>query len=204
LGSPPKETAGSDWREPATFRNDSLHLSYFRNDAPNASQTGMGKSMRQYVSRRALQAACSRLASLNAPQLPLFRAAADYRIAVVGIHGADVRWPASALGRLDLPTVILVGADIDGTEADRPPQCWKWLNKLHTWARMAIVHGVAGEADHYRIAVPAAQRFQRLAFIECRSEHIAGWASLPWRLPPLVITPCDQAHTVATRPEAMH
>src|ERR1700722_17548943 len=149
----------------------------------------MEKSMRQYVSRRvALEAACSRLASLNAPQLPLVRAVADYRIAVVGIYGADVRWPASALARLDLPTVVLIGADMDGPEPDPPPESWKCRNKLHAWARMAIVHGAAGEADHYRIAVAAAQRFQRLAFIECRSEHIEGWASLPWCLPPLVIT----------------
>ena len=161
--------------------------------------------MHRYVSRRAaLEAACSRLASLNAPHLPLFRAVADHRIAVVGIYGADVRWPAAALARINLPTVILIDADIDGPEPDPPPERWKCRDRLSTWARAAIVHGAGGEAQHYRIAVAAAERFRRLAFIECRSEHAQGWASLPWRLPPLVITPTDRPHPVASMQRAMH
>jgi hypothetical protein len=165
----------------------------------------MEKSMRQYVSTRAaLEAACSRLASLNAPQLPLFRAVADCRIAVVGIYVSDVRWPAATLARLRLPTVVLIGADIDGSDPDPPPERWICRNKLHAWARAAIVHGAGGEPEHYRLAVSAVERYRRLAFIECRSEHAPGWASLPWCVPPLVITPRDLAHPVATRPETVH
>ena len=161
--------------------------------------------MHKYIpARNAPEVICSRLASLNAPQLPLFRAAADDRIAVAGIYGPDVRWPAAGLAPSRLPTVILIGADIDGSEPDRPSECWRCRNKLGAWARAAIIHGASGEADHYRLAVSVAERLRRLALIECRSDHIQGWASLPWCVTPLVISPRDHAHPVAPTRDAMH
>ena len=114
--------------------------------------------MHRYVSRRAaLEEACTRLASLNAPQLPLFRAVADSRIAVIGIYGPEVRWPVAALARLRLPTVVLIGADVDGPEPDRPTEHWVCRHRLRLWARAAIIHGAGGEVEHYRLTVSAAE-----------------------------------------------
>jgi hypothetical protein len=161
--------------------------------------------MRKYISRRAeLEDACSRVASLKAAQLSLFRAVADYRIAVVGICGSDVRWPAAALARSDLSTVVLIDSDTVGPDPDPPPERWMCRNRPPGWARAEIAHGAGGEAGHSRLAVAEAERFRRPASIECRSEHPRGWASQPWRRPPVVITPRDRTYPVPTRPEGMH
>ena len=94
------------------------------------------------------------------------------------------------------PAVVLVGADVDGIEPDPPAERWACARELCGWAHAAIINGSRGDAAHYRMASAAGAFFHKLAFIECRTEHVEGWESLPWKMPPLVIAPSAGPHPV--------
>jgi hypothetical protein len=69
---------------------------------------------------------------------------------------------------------------------------------LAQWARAALVHGAAGEAAHYELALVAAHGCRRVLIIETDSAHVAAWCRALGdgrRMPLLCIVPPDgRAH----------
>lgn len=147
-----------------------------------------------YFTRRSqLEVACARLAAMQAPQLPLYRAAADGRIGIISICAAGADWPWAMVDRAKLPTVVVIGADA-GSGDDPGPDAWKAAEGLRHWCAAAIVHGAGGEPDHYRIAAEAAETYRRLAFIECTSPEVRSWAEFLCCPQTLLILPRDGVH----------
>ncbi len=123
----------------------------------------------------ALEAVCARGAAMQAAILPMLRAAADGRIALALVLDATAPLPIGRLKRCGRPAVVLIGADM-GADEDPPPERWECLPKLRRWARAGVIHGAAGEPEHYRAAVGAAQLHRRLALVECSSRQAQAWA----------------------------
>lgn len=71
-----------------------------------------------------------------------------------------------------LPAVVLVGDDDD---APTGPAGFKPAQRLLAWAHHVVIHGAAGDPEHYRAAVIAAQVTGRLLLIECVSKTIPAW-----------------------------
>ncbi|MGI4939844.1 MAG: hypothetical protein ACRYHQ_04640 [Janthinobacterium lividum] len=68
---------------------------------------------------------------------------------------------------------------------------------MKAWAAAAVIHGAAGEADHYRDAVVMAEMFGRLAFIETTSSLARSWAAFLAPVPWTGYLPIEGAHPVA-------
>ena len=155
-----------------------------------------------FTRRTQLEAACARLASMHAPQLPLYRAAADGRISIINICAPDVAWPQVMIATARKPTVVVIGADT-GAGDDPGPEDWKAAEGLRRWCEAAIVHGAGGEPGHYRMAAEAAEIYERLALVECTADQVQPWADFLGCPRTLRIIPRGGAHPVAPRCEAV-
>jgi hypothetical protein len=140
-----------------------------------------------------LETVCAKLVAAGAPQLPLWRAVADRRIALIHIIGPEAAWPSATLERLPMPLVVLVGADM-GAGNDAPPDKWQCARRLKYWCRAAIIHGAGGKPEHYRIAVAAAEACRRVALIETTSEQAPSWKALIGCPRTLLILPREGEH----------
>jgi hypothetical protein len=75
-----------------------------------------------------------------------------------------------------------------------PAERWACRNGLVCCASTAFVQGPAGDPELDRMAVRMAKQHQRLAPIECRSEHILTWARPRWNVVPIVIITSEHKH----------
>lgn len=162
----------------------------------------------ELTTRADLERMCDAAGRLGLVQLPLFRAAADGLLALIRIEHSSAAWPAREIERVSSrPICITIGAD-PGAEFPQPPGPDEWVcaRRLRWWCRngAAIVHGAAGEMDHYRYAVIAAVMSRRLAFIETTSAHAAAWNAFLGCPHTLVLVPPDgAAHPIPERPAVM-
>ena len=155
-----------------------------------------------FTHRDQLEVACARLASMRAPQLPLYRAAADGRVRIINVCAADAAWPTAMIAKSTGPTAVVVGAD-QGAGDDPGPHKWRAAKGLRRWCAAAIVHGAGGETGHYRLAVDAAETFQRLALIECTADQVQPWTAFLGCPRTLMIVPRDGVHPVMPPREAL-
>jgi hypothetical protein len=144
-----------------------------------------------------LERVCAFMASSGAPQLPLFRAAADLRVNIVFIVDPTSPWPGGTIKQATRPIVALVGGDQDIGGPDPAPRDWLCARRLRDWCHCAIVHGSGGEAEHYREAVRAAEFTGRCALIETTSARAPDWAEYLRPKRTLIITPAGGAHPIA-------
>jgi hypothetical protein len=151
-----------------------------------------------------LERACAFLAASQAPQLPLWRAAADGRINIVWIADLSRPWPGGVVKRSTRPIVACVGADMDIGGPDPRPTDWLCARRLRDWCACAIVHGSGGQPRHYREAVRAAELTGRCAVVETTSLRVREWAEYLSPRRTLVIVPREGVHPITTAREAMH
>lgn len=148
---------------------------------------------------------CSFMGNAHAPQLPLFRAAADGLLAVVHITDATATFPRRLANRTGRPVVVLIGADPDIGKPP-PPSEWRCATEAAGWARAAMIHAAGGEPGHYREAARATLAVGRFMLIETNSTDYAAWLGI---VRPLVagavrlVLPTDGAHPKPMAREAV-
>lgn len=121
-------------------------------------------------------------------RLPLFRAACDGRIALIEPQRGSII-AGRVLKSIRRPAILLIG---DDDETPSGPNGWACARRARRWASAAIVHAAGGDAAHYRAAVEAAERHQRVLLVETTSRYQETWASfLPPALPVAIITTRD-------------
>lgn len=93
------------------------------------------------------------------------------------------------------PAIVLVGDD-DGLETG--PAGWSCIERAIRWPASVVIHAAGAEAEHYELALAAAQICRRLLFIECGSRSAPGWIEAVRRAPQrpnvLVIEARDGVH----------
>lgn len=147
--------------------------------------------------RTALEALCARAVATGAPQLPLFRAAADGVIALAFIHDRSAAWPRRMVEGSRRPLVLLVGDDPGPGALSLGPRAWTCARRLRDWIGAhgaVIVHGGSGQPEHYRQAVIATAVVQRVAVIECGSDQAQAWVKFMRCPQTLLILPSDGQH----------
>jgi hypothetical protein len=80
----------------------------------------------------------------------------------------DQRAPLQSMRRCNLPVLAWIG---DDDEMSCGPDGWR--PALHTahWARAAMIHAAAGEAQHYCMLVAATIMTRRVLLVETSSQH---------------------------------
>ena len=149
------------------------------------------------TSREALHQIAQRMIAACVPAAPLYAAAAAGQIALIVVEAADAAWPAETIARVRRPTVVLLSGDPGWGQPTFGPGRWRCAKKLRSWAAGAIVHGAAGEADHYREAVVLGLMFERLACIETTSSLARSWGAFLAPLPVAGYLPREGVHPVA-------
>jgi len=140
----------------------------------------------------AVERACDFLARAQAPQLPLWRAVADRRIALLHIAGPGAKWPARRIASITRPIVVLVGDDPPpGHDAALGPLGWRCAARLRRWCNWAMVHGAGGEHGHYSAAAQAAEMVGRVALVETSSHKANAWRDFIACPNTLLIVPRD-------------
>ena len=74
-----------------------------------------------------------------------------------------------------LPGLMLIGDDDHAAEDG--PETWPIAPRALRWARFVLIHGGAGDPEHYEYTVVLAQEHKRLLMIECSSAAIPAWAA---------------------------
>ena len=156
----------------------------------------MSGDAHKVTAQATLQAVADRLALIGAPQAPLYAAAAASQIALIVIAAPDAAWPADTIARLTRPTVVVLSGDPGWGEPTFGPGRWRCAKKLRTWAGMAVIHGAAGEADHYRQAVLCTALIGHVAFIETTSSLAQTWNAFMAPVPRIGFLPSEGAHPV--------
>jgi len=160
---------------------------------------------KKVTTRAGLDRVCSVAASLRAPQLPLFRAAADGFLAVIYITDAAAPFPRRLANRAGRPVALLIGADPDVGQTP-PPHEWRCATDAAAWARSAMVHAAGGEAVHYHEAVRTTLAAGRFVLIETNSANYAAWLKI---FRPLMrggirlVYPTNGVHPIAMMREAV-
>lgn len=153
-------------------------------------------------SREALQEVAARMAQAKAPQAVLFAAAATGHLALVYVPTPGSPWPSETVERLTRPAVVLLAGDLGYGETSVGPGRWRCARKARGWAASAIVHGGAGERDHYIGAVAMAELMQRVLMVETTSALVDAWGAFLAPLPRVGFRPSKGVHPV--RPGVMH
>jgi hypothetical protein len=153
-------------------------------------------------SRTELQKLAARMAQAGAPQAVLFAAAAAGKIAVVYVPTPDSPWPAQTVARLTRPAVVLLAGDPGYGETSSGPGRWRCARKAKGWAASAIVHGGAGERDHYVGALAMAELMQRVLMVETTSALVDAWGTFLAPLPRIGFRPSKGVHPV--QPGVVH
>ncbi len=149
-------------------------------------------------SRVELERACTALTAMQAPALPVMRAAADGLIAAVYVADCRAKWPERELAKFRRPVLMVIGDDNEPERLSTPPSGWRCARMLRAWAKSAIVHGAGGEADHYRLAVLMALTAERAVLVETSSACAVPWAEFLFpTVPTLLIVPRSGPHPVA-------
>ena len=148
---------------------------------------------------------CSFMGNAYAPQLPLYRAAADGAMALVHITDHTASFPRRLANRAGRPVALLIGADPDVGKPP-PPHEWRCAEAAARWCRGAMVHGAGGEPEHYREAVRATLAVGRFVMIETNAADYMAWCAI---FRPLMrghlalIYPIDGVHPVSMGRGAM-
>ncbi len=153
-------------------------------------------------SRNALREIAARMAQAKAPQACLFAAADAGRIALVYVPSHDSPWPAQTVERLTRPAVVLLAGDPGYGEASFGPVRWRCASKAKSWAASAIVHGGAGEREHYIGALAMAELMQRVLMVETTSALVDAWGTFLSPLPRIGFRPSKGVHPI--KPGAVH
>jgi hypothetical protein len=143
------------------------------------------------------------LTAMQAPALPVIRAAADGLIAAVNISDPSAKWPERELARFRRPVLLIVADDLEPERPSTPPSGWRCARMLRAWAKSAIVHGAGGEAEHYRLVVVAALTTGRAVMVETSSTCAVPWAEFLFPLPTLLILPRSGPHPIMPERGAM-
>ena len=121
--------------------------------------------------------------------LPMFAAVAQ-GLGLVVVQDRETSPSAlhRALDAVREPAALILDGDDYRPGA---PSDWRCGRAALDWARVALVHGAAGEREHYEAAVLAAALTGRLLIVHCSSGEATAWAerTAAARLCPLVITP---------------
>lgn len=158
--------------------------------------------------RAYLEEACEKMAMINDPHLPLFRDAADGRVALGWAYHSGAEWAFKRIRAVTMPAVFIVGDDPHPERRGIGPAGWPMATKLRHWVRngAAIVHGSSGEPEHYREASVAARYIGRCVLVECESRHALAWAAFlacPRTL--LIVPPAGtEAHPTQQHGETVH
>ena len=147
--------------------------------------------------REMLQLIARRATAAGAVQAPFYAAAAAGQIALICIEDIGASWPAETVCKTRRPTIVLLSGDPGWGQPTFGPSRWRCAKPLKAWAAAGIVHGAAGQLDHYREAVMLAQVFGRLAFIETTSSLARCWSAFLDPLPRTGYLPAEGAHPVA-------
>jgi hypothetical protein len=103
--------------------------------------------------------------------IPLFRGVREGLISAVwNVRGTQVE--PSVLDLKRRPTVIVVG---DDDYRSTGPSGWPQAARLMRWANALLLHGAAGEPEHYGLAVAAAVVRKRMLFVQTSSSRLAEW-----------------------------
>lgn len=153
-------------------------------------------------SRAELQKLVARMTQAKAPQAVLFAAAAAGRIALVYVPTPGSPWPSETIMGLTRPTVVLLAGDPGYGEASFGPSRWHCASNVKGWAASAIVHGGAGERDHYVGALAMAELMHRVVMIETTSALVDAWGVFLAPLPRIGFRPSAGVHPV--RPGVVH
>jgi hypothetical protein len=104
------------------------------------------------------------------------------------------------------PTCVMIGGDPGYGQPDHPPSAWACAKRLKYWCQNggAIVHGAAGNADHYREGAAATVLLRRVAFIECTSAQAPAWNTFLGCPRTLVIVPERGPHPVPDPVGSVH
>lgn len=155
--------------------------------------------------REDLERTCDVLAAMGAPLLPVFRAAADGHIELAVIGHPKTAWPTKALAKVRKPCLVIVSGDTEPEEPSVGPQFWRCARQIRLWAKSGIVHGAAGEPDHYRLAASLATTSGQAAMIETASRHVLAWSEMLNPVPVMLIVPPNGvSHPIGTRQEVRH
>ena len=149
------------------------------------------------TSQPALREIADRMTAAGAPQVPLYAAAAAGQIALIVIEAPDAAWPAETIARVRRPTVVVLSGDPGWGQPTYGPGRWRCARKLRNWAAGAIVHGAAGERDHYLEAVALGTILGCLAFVETTSSLARTWGAFLAPIPCMGYLPAEGAHPVA-------
>lgn len=86
-----------------------------------------------------------------------------------GMSGAFKKWAAM----IRLPGLLLIGDD-DHSPVDGP-DAWPIARRAFQWTNFVLLHGGAGDASHYEMAVGLTKQYRRLLIVECSSATLPAW-----------------------------
>jgi hypothetical protein len=110
----------------------------------------------------------------GAPQFPLLQAVYAGAVAYLPIYRTTTAHTVKEwIGQTKGPAVATIGDD-DHAVKDGPGT-WPVASRLLRWAQFVILHGAAGEPEHYQQAVVLANTFGRVLLIECASHNLEAW-----------------------------
>jgi len=108
----------------------------------------------------------------------------------------DQRAPLDTMRRCALPVLCWLG---DDDELSCGPAGWCPALPAAHWARAAMIHAAAGEAQHYAMLVAATILTGRVLLVETASRHAAAWRALMPGKPTMSILPRGGLHPIDTR-----
>ena len=142
------------------------------------------------VGKRAdLRDISARMAAADVPSAPLYSAVAEGRIALIRVDDPASRLESSGIVGITRPTVVVLSGDPGWGEPTFGPGRWRCAKQVRSWGVSAIVHGAAGQPEHYATAVLTAQIMHRLVLIETTSALVNAWRAFLHPLPMICIVP---------------
>jgi hypothetical protein len=87
--------------------------------------------------------------------------------------------PIKLLDQIKHPVIVLIN---DDGPLWLGPDGWACAERAMRWARAAMLHGSAGEARHYRLALEGAFQRRRVVIADTSSELLPQWEHLVARL----------------------
>ncbi len=139
-------------------------------------------------------------AQLGPWAMPVATALRDGLLDLVMPRRAD-RAPLPAMRRSSRPVLVWIG---DDNELTSGPEGWRCALAVTRWAKGAVIHAAAGEAEHYRIVVRGTLIERRFVLIETASQHALAWSRLLSDKPVLHILPRGGSHPIPGQLDTRH